>query len=49
MRRGTLFKAKPDYVVRLARYLKLHIDGMSHRHIAKLVYWRITRSGYNRH
>jgi hypothetical protein len=26
MRRGTLIKAKPEYVVRLARYLKLHLD-----------------------
>jgi hypothetical protein len=49
MRRSTLIKSKPEYVVRLARYFKLHIDGMSHRHIAKLVYWRITRTGYNRY
>lgn len=49
MRRGTLLKAKPEYLIRLAKWLHLHIDGMSHRHIAKLVYWRITRTGYNRY
>lgn len=49
MRRSTLLKAKPENVVRLAHYLKLHIDGMSIRQIAKLVYWRITRTGYNRY
>lgn len=49
MRRSTLLKAKPEYVVRLAKWLRLHIDGMSAHQIAKLVYWRITRSGINRH
>ena len=49
MKRGTLLKAKPENVIRLAKYLKLHINGMSHRQIASLVYWRITRTGYNRY
>lgn len=49
MRRRTLLKAKPEYVLRLAKWLHLHIDGMSSRQIAKLVYWRITRTGCNRY
>lgn len=43
MKTATLKKAKPENVVRLAKWLKLDIDGMSHRHIVKLVKWRITR------
>lgn len=38
-----LKKAKPENVKRLARWLGLHIDGMSDRQIVKLVWWRITR------
>lgn len=42
--RGDLHKSKQEEVKRLAKYLGLHInDQMSHRNIANLVYWRITR------
>lgn len=33
----------PGSVSRLARYLKLHTDGMSVRQVIKLVYWRLSR------
>lgn len=38
-----LKSAKPENLVRLAQSLKLNIAGMSHRQIARLVRWRITR------
>jgi hypothetical protein len=39
-----LRRAKPEDLVRLARWLGLkYIDGMSHRQLAKLVHWLITR------
>lgn len=41
--RKNLKKAKPENVKRLARWLKLDIDGMSDAQIVKLVWWRITR------
>ena len=41
--RSTLGKAKPENLLRLAKALRLHTNGMSHRQISKLVYWRITR------
>ena len=41
--RHILRKAKPENLIRLAKWLKLHIDGISHRQIVNLVYWRITR------
>jgi len=44
-----LKKAKSENVIRLARWLKLHIDNMSMRQIIKLVYWRITRNPNSRH
>ena len=47
--RADLKKAKPENVIRLAKWLKLNIEGMSIRQIIQLVYWRITRTGYNRH
>lgn len=43
-----LKKAKPENVIRLAKWLKLHIEGMSIEQIIRLVYWRITR-GKTRH
>jgi hypothetical protein len=36
--------AKPENLKRLADSLKLNTDGMSHRQIARLIRWRITRS-----
>lgn len=47
--RRHLRKAKPENLLRLARSLKLRVEGMSHRQIVSLVYWRITRTGMNRH
>jgi hypothetical protein len=41
--RRQLRKSKPENLLRLAKVLKLRTDGMSHRQIAALVYWRITR------
>jgi len=38
-----LRKAKPENLVRLAKFLKLNTKGMSHAHLARLVRWRITR------
>jgi hypothetical protein len=49
MKRSTLRQAKPENVLRLAKWLHLQIDGMSHRQIIHLVRWRITRTGFNRH
>jgi hypothetical protein len=49
MRLKTLRKAKPEAVLRLANWYHLHIDGMSYRQILKLVKWRVTRNGMNRH
>ena len=43
-----LKKAKPENVIRLAKWLKLDIEGMSIQQIIKLVRWRITR-GVSRH
>lgn len=39
-----LKNAKPENVVRLAKFLKLNIDGMSHKQIISLVWWRLTRN-----
>ena len=41
--RRQLRKAKPENLIRLANALKLRTSGMSHRQVAALVYWRITR------
>ena len=39
-----LKRAKPEALIRFARWLGLkHIDGMSHRQLANLVHWLITR------
>jgi hypothetical protein len=43
MRKATLMKAKPENLKRLANFLKLKTDGMSHRQIVKLVRWLLTR------
>jgi hypothetical protein len=43
---GRLKKAKPENLLRLARFLSLRTDGMSHRQVAKLVRWRITRPSH---
>ncbi|WP_170228803.1 hypothetical protein [Polyangium fumosum] len=51
MRRGTLRKAaclNPGGLLRLARFLRLRVEGMSPRQVASLVYWRITRDRYRR-
>jgi hypothetical protein len=39
----SLREARPENLSRLARFLRLRIDDMSHNQIVKLVYWRITR------
>ena len=38
---NNLKKAKPENVIRLARFLKLRIQGMSIGQIIRLVHWRI--------
>ena len=43
IKKNTLLRAKPSNVIRLAKYLNLYTDQMSHHQVAKLVYWRITR------
>jgi hypothetical protein len=40
---GKLKKAKPENLIRLAQSLHLRTEGMSHRQVARLVRWRITR------
>lgn len=44
-----LKKARFENLLRLARSLHLDTEGMSHGQVARLVYWRITRNGENRH
>ena len=44
MKKSELKYAKPENVIRLARYLKLNIEGMSNRQIIKLVYWRLHKN-----
>lgn len=41
--RRQLREAKPENLIRLANSLKLRTSEMSHRQVAALVYWRITR------
>jgi len=41
--KNNLKKAKIENVKRLAKWLKLDIEGMSDRQIIKLVWWRITK------
>lgn len=42
--RSDLKRAKPEDVARLAKYLRLHVDGMSHRQIVALIMWRLHRN-----
>jgi hypothetical protein len=50
MRRGTLIRSKRNYLNRLAKFIKLSINNnWSKKHLASLIYWRITRNGFNRH
>jgi hypothetical protein len=44
MKKSELKKAKPENVIRLAQYLKLHIEGMSTNQVIKLVYWRLHKN-----
>jgi hypothetical protein len=44
-----LREAKLENVIRLAKWLKLNIEGMSIKQIIRLVYWKITRNTLNRH
>lgn len=44
--KAMLKKAKPENVHRLAKWLKLNIEGMSIEQVIKLVLWRIKK--YNR-
>jgi hypothetical protein len=44
--KSDLRKAKPENVRRLAKWLDLHIDGMSDRQVIKLVHWYLTRRRY---
>lgn len=41
-----LRRAKPENLLRLAHSLNLRTEGMSHRQVARLVRWRITRPVY---
>lgn len=44
MSRKTLRAATPENLIRLGKWLKLDTDAVvSHKQLAKLVYWRITR------
>lgn len=36
-------KVNPDGVIRLAKFLKLNIQGMKMKQIVILIYWRIAR------
>lgn len=49
MKLSTLKKAKPEDVLRLAKWLRLRINGMSYNQILKLIKWRTTRGEHNRH
>lgn len=50
IRRGRLIRSNREYLIRLATYLKLNFENIwSNKHIASLIYWRITRSEINRH
>lgn len=49
IKRRHLRKSKPENLLRLSMFLKLRTEGMSHRQIVNLVYWRITRNNRNYH
>ena len=40
---STLKGSQPANLARLAKHLKLRVDGMKHGQIARLVHWRLTR------
>ena len=42
-----LKKAKPENVIRLARWLKLNIEGLNIEQIINLVYYRFVKDKYN--
>lgn len=44
MKKSTIKKAKPENIIRLARWLRLRIDGMSIRQIINLVAWRLHKN-----
>ena len=35
--------APKESVIRLAKYLQLNIDGMSHNQVVRLIRWKLTR------
>lgn len=39
--KGKLLKAKPENVLRLAKYLKVDCQGMQHDYVLLLVQWRL--------
>ena len=41
--RRSLRRSSPGSLLRLARFLRLRTEGMSHRQVAELVRWRTTR------
>lgn len=43
IRKRDLYNSKPDNLIRLANYLGLNIEGMRHKQLARLIYWRLTR------
>lgn len=43
IKKQQLYRADPTALKRLAAALRLHTDGMSHRQIARLVFWLLTR------
>ncbi len=49
IKRRTLRKSSQENLLRLAKFLKLRVVSMSHKQIASLIYWRITRGIYNRY
>lgn len=46
IRKGTLLRANPENVLRLARYLKLRIKYMSVRQVIRLIAWRLSRQKF---
>ena len=43
-KRSTLIKVNFLNLIRLANYLKLHTDSMSHRQVASLIIWRLHKN-----
>jgi len=42
-----LKRAKFSNILKLASWLKLNVNGMSHGQVARLIHWRVTRSDMN--